>query len=65
MIAALLTASMACPICFGDPKSQQVQAARLGVLFLLGVTLLLLGAIGLVIRTWVLRARALEQAHIK
>jgi len=57
MIAFLIS----CPICFGDPSSQQVHGARVGVLFLLGITLGMLTAIALVARSWILRARALNR----
>ena len=53
---------MACPFCFGAVDSQQVQAAKIGVLVLLGVIIPVLGAIAFVARTWVKRARALEAA---
>jgi len=51
---------LACPICFGDPNSLQVHGARVGVLVLLGITAGMLTAIGLVARSWALRARALD-----
>jgi hypothetical protein len=53
---------LACPICFGDPNSQQVHGARVGVLFLLGLTLGLLTAMALVARSWMARARELERS---
>ena len=55
MIAFLL----ACPSCFGAADSEQVQAAKVGVLVLLGVIVPVLVAIGFVARTWARRARAL------
>ena len=53
---------MACPFCFGAADSQQVQAAKIGVLVLLAFIVPLLGAIAFVARTWAKRARALESA---
>ena len=49
-----------CPMCFGDPNSQQVQGAQAGVLVMLGVVVPLLGGIGFIARSWVKRARALD-----
>ena len=43
---------MACPMCFGAADSDQVYAAKVGVLVMLGF----------IARTWAKRARALEQA---
>jgi hypothetical protein len=52
-----------CPVCFGDPSSPMTQAAQAGVLFLLGVVVLMLGAIGAIAISWSRRAKrlALEQ----
>ncbi len=58
MTAAFL---LACPICFGDPNSAQVHGARVGVLFLLAVVTCVLTAIGLVARSWAIRARELGE----
>ena len=52
----------ACPMCFGDVNSVEVQAAKAGVLVLLGFIVPLLIAIALVARSWAKRARALDQA---
>jgi hypothetical protein len=49
-------------MCFGANDSEQVRAAKIGVLVLLGVTIPLLGAIAFVARSWAKRARALEAA---
>jgi uncharacterized membrane protein YozB (DUF420 family) len=58
----MITASLiACPICFGDPNSAQVHGARVGVLFLLAVTVIVLTAIALVARSWGIRARKLDE----
>ncbi len=51
-----------CPMCCGADDSTQVQAAKIGVLVLLGVIVPLLGAIAFVARTWARRARALDAA---
>ncbi len=56
MIALLI----ACPMCFGAADSQQVYAAKIGVLVLLGFIVPLLVAIALVARTWAKRARAID-----
>jgi hypothetical protein len=53
---------LACPYCFGDANSDQVRAAKVGVLVLLGVIVPLLVAIALIARTWAKRARALDAA---
>jgi hypothetical protein len=50
---------IACPFCFGAADSQQVQAAKIGVLVLLAFIVPILGAIAFVARTWAKRARAL------
>jgi hypothetical protein len=34
----------ACPVCFGQSSSPMVEAAKMGVLFMLGVTVVMLGA---------------------
>ena len=52
----------ACPMCFGDPNSNQAQAAKVGVLVLLGVIIPVLGGIAFVARTWARRARELDRA---
>lgn len=53
---------LACPMCFGASDSNQVQAAKVGVLVLLGVIVPILVAIALIARSWAKRARALEAA---
>lgn len=58
----MMTLLLACPMCFGAENSEQVHAAKIGVLVLLGFILPLLGAIVVVARTWAKRARALEAA---
>jgi hypothetical protein len=49
-------------MCFGASDSTQVQAAKAGVLVLLGIIVPLLGAIGFVARSWAKRARALSSS---
>ena len=57
---------LACPMCFGAADSEQVRAAKVGVLVLLGFIVPLLVAIALIARTWARRARALDAAsHVK
>ncbi len=56
MIAFLL----ACPSCFGAADSEQVQAAKIGVLVMLAFIVPVLGVIAFVARTWAKRARALS-----
>ncbi len=59
MMLALL---LSCPMCFGAADSEQVRAAKVGVLVLLGFIVPLLLAIALIARTWAKRARALDAA---
>ena len=58
MMALLLS----CPMCFGAADSEQVRAAKVGVLVLLGFIVPILVAIALIARTWAKRARALDAA---
>jgi hypothetical protein len=53
-----------CPVCVGDPSSPMTQAAQAGVLFLLGVVVLMLGGIGAIAISWARRAKrlAVEEA---
>jgi len=50
---------VACPSCFGAADSEQVQAAKVGVLVMLAFIVPVLGAIAFVARSWAKRARAL------
>ena len=50
----------ACPICFGAGDSDQVRAAKVGVLVLLAFIVPLLVAIAFIARSWARRARALS-----
>ncbi|MGZ6123883.1 MAG: hypothetical protein ACXWLR_02930 [Myxococcales bacterium] len=59
MIATLL----ACPVCFGAADTEQVRAAKVGVLVLLGCIVPLLVAIGFIARSWARRARLLDAAE--
>jgi hypothetical protein len=61
----MVTLLLACPMCFGAENSEQVHAAKIGVLVLLGFIVPLLVAIGLTARTWAKRARALDEAASK
>ena len=54
-----MMALLACPVCFGASDSEQVWAAKVGVLVLLGFIVPLLVAIAFIARTWARRARAL------
>lgn len=40
----LATPALACPVCFGAPDSPQVKGMQAGILALLGVTVVMLGA---------------------
>ena len=51
---------IACPMCFGAVDSEQVHAAKIGVLVLLGFIVPLLVAIAFTARSWAKRARALD-----
>lgn len=62
MTMALL---LSCPMCFGAENSEQVYAAKVGVLVLLAVIVPLLVSIALIARSWARRARALDQAAAK
>ena len=57
MIALLV----ACPICFGAADSDQVRAAKVGVLVLLAFIVPLLVAIAFIARSW---ARPDQYSHI-
>lgn len=54
---------LACATCFGAADSDQVKAAKIGVLVLLGFIVPLLVAIGFIARSWAKRARALDAAE--
>ena len=51
---------LACSVCFGNPDSQMTKGAMLGVFFLLGLVVFVLGAIASVAVTWSRRARKLS-----
>jgi len=51
---------VSCPICFGAADSDQVRAAKVGVLVLLAFIVPLLVAIAFIARSWARRARALS-----
>jgi hypothetical protein len=48
LIAAVMlmvaSPALACPVCFGAPDSLQVKGMQIGILALLGVTVVVLGA---------------------
>lgn len=52
---------LACPMCFGAADSEQVYAAKIGVLVLLGFIVPILAAIAFIARTWARRARELDK----
>lgn len=43
-ISAFATPALACPVCFGAPDSPQVRGMQMGILALLSVTVVVLGA---------------------
>jgi hypothetical protein len=51
---------LACPMCFGAADSEQVRAAKVGVLVMLAFIVPVLVAIAFVARSWAKRARALS-----
>ncbi len=57
----MISLLIACPICFGDPNSQQAHGARVAVFFMLALTLSMLTALALVARSWAVRAREVER----
>jgi hypothetical protein len=44
VVLALARPAMACPVCFGAPDSPQVKGMQMGILALLGVTVVVLSA---------------------
>jgi hypothetical protein len=56
----MMALMLACPMCFGAADSEQVHAAKIGVLVLLGFIVPLLAAIALIARSWARRAKALD-----
>jgi hypothetical protein len=48
-------------MCFGAADSEQVHAAKIGVLVLLGFIVPILAAIAFIARTWARRARELDK----
>ncbi len=47
----------ACSVCFGDPNSLMTKGTIAGVLFLMGVIVLVLGAIFMTAVSWVRNAK--------
>lgn len=66
LLAVILTPAISngCAVCFGDPNSPLTLGAKAGVFFLLGVIVLVLGAIVGVGIFWARRARLLEVQNI-
>jgi hypothetical protein len=60
MLTALV---LACPVCWGDAKSELVTGAKAGVLFLLVVVVGVLFAIAMIARSWAKRGRELDAAE--
>ncbi len=59
-MSAIYALMLACPVCWGDAKSELVTGAKAGVAFLLVVIVSLLIAIAMVARSWARRARELD-----
>lgn len=53
------TDALACAACFGDGKSEMVQAVKSGVIFMAIFVYVLLSLVGAVLATWFFRARKL------
>ncbi len=66
IVIAMLSPELltACAVCFGDPSSPLTLGAKAGVFFLLGVVVVVLGAIVGVGIFWARRARLLEVQNI-
>jgi len=61
--AFLPSQALACAVCFGDPDSDMAKGATAGVMFMVGVTgMMLLGIAGLGL-TWIRRSRQLVKAQ--
>ena len=58
----MMSLLLACPMCFGAADSEQVHAAKIGVLVLLACIVPLLVGIAFIARSWAKRARALHEA---
>ncbi len=52
--------SMACSVCFGDPKSLQSRGLFFGVCFLMGVIGFVLAGVASTAVSWARRAKKLE-----
>jgi hypothetical protein len=52
---------LACSVCYGDPASSVTQGLNMGILFMLGVTALVLGGFGIGFIVLMRRARRYEQ----
>ena len=61
LIAAMVPSDVfACSVCFGDPNSPMTHAAKVAVLFLLGVVFTVLGGILGMVLFWIRRAKLLQ-----
>ncbi|HIG69638.1 MAG: hypothetical protein ABGX04_19450 [Myxococcales bacterium] len=60
-IASMLSArpAIACSVCFGDPNSPMSQGVEAGILFLLGVLVIILLLMSSVLVFWIRRATRL------
>ena len=60
LILSKMPSALACAVCFGDPNSKTSKAVTVGVLFLLGLIVFVLGWIAYTIVVWSRRARKLQ-----
>jgi len=56
--------SLACSVCFGDPKSLQSRGLFFGVCFLLLLVVFVLGAVASTAVSWARRAKELERTGL-
>jgi len=64
LVATIRQNAWACAVCFGDPNSPMSHGARAGVLFLLGVVVVVLSGILGMTLFWAKRARAIAQGSV-
>ncbi|HYC53473.1 MAG TPA: hypothetical protein VEL28_00840 [Candidatus Binatia bacterium] len=57
LLAAMPSAARACAVCFGDPASPLTKGADAGVLFLLGVVVVVLAMFASLFLYWMRRMR--------
>lgn len=60
MSFSLLSSLFACSVCGGDPALPLTRGVMMGVLFLLGVIVLVLSGIAYTAWTWARRAKKIE-----